>query len=481
MGRSGFRLGRIGITLEGAWGSMKWRICGGFTMLLAVLIFSLPSQSYAQDVFQRLYFYGPNDTPNEPEGAPVVQAPDGGYVIAGDTRSLGLIVKLDRFGDSMWCYRSKKGVYQFLAFLPSGEIGAVGPKSYIGDNFSHQTFLTKDGALIMDTVLPGPNGAIAVDSQTFLVTSSGVLRRLSPSGAILAEWEHPVHVGQVVRLTNQIIVDSDSLFALNEDFSERWSRPFNFYTSDSVGYWRKFLPSLRGDGFVLWSDSAGISSDHRSYAVRCDSDGNVHSVTPLGFFSSDHYYDGVGDLAIASNDDCLISGRFDHHFSIARIHLDGTISWLDTFAALDTVYGGPNFWSEGVAVASTMDGGVIALGRRWQTGQPGSSLHPGIWVVKTDSLGNTDSLSFGHSGVARSEDPSAVEISPNPTDGVVSIHAANVVHVTVENLLGVSVLERAATRSPDFPLDLTQQPAGVYYLRITLGTGEVRTIKLVKE
>jgi hypothetical protein len=55
----------------------------------------------------------------------------------------------------------------------------------------------------------------------------------------------------------------------------------------------------------------------------------------------------------------------------------------------------------------------------------------------------------------------------------------------VFNLLGVIVqsdggriLDPGAHESP---LDLTTAPSGTYYLRIMLGTGEVRTIKLVKE
>jgi hypothetical protein len=72
------------------------------------------------------------------------------------------------------------------------------------------------------------------------------------------------------------------------------------------------------------------------------------------------------------------------------------------------------------------------------------------------------------------------DFSPNPTEGIITIHDANIEHITVENLLGRSVLEAAAPRSPEFTLDLTKLPAGLYFARFEMA-GTVVMRKIVKE
>ena len=82
-------------------------------------------------------------------------------------------------------------------------------------------------------------------------------------------------------------------------------------------------------------------------------------------------------------------------------------------------------------------------------------------------------------------------IYPNPATGVVTIFAGGtaIERVSVLSVLGVEVqtLDKRG-REPggmsynsEITLDLSQLPSGTYFLRITLGTGEVQTIKLAKE
>jgi photosystem II stability/assembly factor-like uncharacterized protein len=74
-----------------------------------------------------------------------------------------------------------------------------------------------------------------------------------------------------------------------------------------------------------------------------------------------------------------------------------------------------------------------------------------------------------------------IGLSPNPTDGIITIHAANIEHVTVENLLGERVLEVANPRTSEFTLDLTKLPAGIYFARLEMASGVVEMRKIVKE
>jgi hypothetical protein len=76
---------------------------------------------------------------------------------------------------------------------------------------------------------------------------------------------------------------------------------------------------------------------------------------------------------------------------------------------------------------------------------------------------------------------SSFDLSPNPTEGIITVHAANIKNVTVENLLGERVLEVANPRASEFTLDLTKLPAGLYFARFEMESGEVVMRKIVKE
>ncbi len=76
---------------------------------------------------------------------------------------------------------------------------------------------------------------------------------------------------------------------------------------------------------------------------------------------------------------------------------------------------------------------------------------------------------------------SIIQLSPNPTDGIVTVHAESTSHVTLENLLGERVLEVATPRASAFTLDLTKLPAGIYFARFEMAGGAVEMRKIVKE
>ncbi|MEZ4738598.1 MAG: T9SS type A sorting domain-containing protein [Flavobacteriales bacterium] len=72
----------------------------------------------------------------------------------------------------------------------------------------------------------------------------------------------------------------------------------------------------------------------------------------------------------------------------------------------------------------------------------------------------------------------AVSIIPNPTSGpvrVVGLAAGQ--RVTVWNCLG----ERIRIRQSQAVLDLSDEPAGVYFLRVEDGAGPVRTVRVLKQ
>ena len=75
-----------------------------------------------------------------------------------------------------------------------------------------------------------------------------------------------------------------------------------------------------------------------------------------------------------------------------------------------------------------------------------------------------------------------LRVFPNPTTGIITVHnaSANIQHVTVSSILGESVLELEHPNAPEFTLDLSKLPAGIYFARFVMA-GEVVSRKIIRE
>lgn len=73
-------------------------------------------------------------------------------------------------------------------------------------------------------------------------------------------------------------------------------------------------------------------------------------------------------------------------------------------------------------------------------------------------------------------------LSPNPTTGIITVHIApaNILHVTIMNVLGATVNEFTNLGSTDFTFDLSKLPSGTYFARFS-SAGSVINRKIVKE
>ncbi len=75
-----------------------------------------------------------------------------------------------------------------------------------------------------------------------------------------------------------------------------------------------------------------------------------------------------------------------------------------------------------------------------------------------------------------------INLSPNPTNGIVTVHGApaNVQHVVVTNLLGQTLIDLRDPHSSSFTLDFSKFVSGTYFVRIAT-TGGVVMKKVVRE
>jgi len=108
--------------------------------------------------------------------------------------------------------------------------------------------------------------------------------------------------------------------------------------------------------------------------------------------------------------------------------------------------------------------------------------------IKAIATGVNASLTTSHLctvGINEIDAISNVSIYPNPSNGIVNVifdnsNANNKITITVNNLLGemVSEIEKENVSSVNIPIDLSEQSAGVYYIKIQSGNS-ILTKKLV--
>jgi len=113
----------------------------------------------------------------------------------------------------------------------------------------------------------------------------------------------------------------------------------------------------------------------------------------------------------------------------------------------------------------------------WTTDLEGSFAHS----VKDHS--SLKGIATPKAGVKQHTPSDQLAIRPNPVNGnFVTIYNAppNILHVTISNLLGETVLELPHPNAPEFTLDLSKLPPGTYIARFALPKAII-TRKIIKE
>ncbi len=108
-----------------------------------------------------------------------------------------------------------------------------------------------------------------------------------------------------------------------------------------------------------------------------------------------------------------------------------------------------------------------------------------LLLIGTDANGvwKRQLSDFTSSGISSSEvAANALQLSPNPTNGVVSVSnlPTGTMHVTIVNLLGETLLEASSQHESALTLDLSKLPRGNYFARF-VAQGSVVTKMIVRE
>lgn len=233
---------------------------------------------------------------------------------------------------------------------------------------------------------------------------------------------------------------------------------------------RGFYKNINNDVYykpnITWIDSMGTLLNSKNY-----------SVDSAGFI-------GFSDIVEIANDEYLITGTFEE-VQFCKIGLFKTNSNGDSvFARTYQVFDNYEFAED---VNSTSDGGFIICGYNYPL-----NLSQNFRVIKVDSLG-CDTLGCQSVGISENEnlwnENNSFLVFPNPNDGKFFVQVKNIpasaffeTRIEVLDLTGKLIFQ---TRENSFrnisEVDISTQPAGIYFVRAFFDNAPVGSISIVKQ
>ena len=453
-----------------------------------ILLFLVISNiSFSQITFQKTY-----GGELEEECDAVVQTEDGGFILAGSTRSYGngnydlYIIRTDPYGDTLWT-RTFGGTGHDTA----NDIVKIDAENYlIAGSLDGKVYLIKikdDGNVVWTRTIG--------NEEDFAVTSA---KKTGGGGFIFCGITH---------ITNYFVLfthsNGDSISTkIYKNGSARSIEP----TTDG-GYVIMIRPGnflhpqndfviikrdIRGDSLwtsvfsgpnaeVGWeveqtTDGGFMLAGHQDGSVVGKSDFYLVKADSTGLFLWDKTYGGdemdKAYSAMQTSDGGFVLGGFTASFNvgyfdfyIVRTNSVGDTLWTRT-------YGGE--WQEEIAdIVETSDGGFAAVGYTYSFDE---SNFPNIYFVKTDANGLiTDVKDHNHLNEIRF---SLNQNYPNPFNPRTSIEykvgSLGAVTLKVYDILGNEVATLVKEEKPAGTYKVTWSaanlPSGVYFYQLKAGS-----------
>ena len=401
---------------------------------LAALL--VPSSLTAQITFQRTYGGADDDI-----GYSVQQTDDGGYILAGATRSFGAgnadayLIKVDALGDTLW----------------TRTLGGE------NDDYGGSVRQTADGGYI---VAGGTQSFGAGNSDLWLIKTDASGDTLWTRTFGGAGWDGGGSIEQtadggyiVAGVTNSFGAGSDDVWLVKTDSfgQSMWAKTFGGTSDDggsSVhqnpdgGYIVAGVTNSFGagsdDAWLIMTDSLGDTLWTRTYGDTFSDEGS--SVQP----TADRGY------VLAGSTTSFGAGSYDVY--LIKTDANGDTLWTRTF--------GGTVWDDGYSVQQTSDGGYVIAG---MTRSFGAGNHDAC-LIKTDADGNAvwtrafggDSSDYGFS-LQQTTDRGYIMVGYTESFGA----GGQDVYLIKTDSLGdfaVSVAEPKASPTPTAAMSLTCEP-----------------------
>lgn len=473
---------------------------GRFASALAMVALAailVPSSLTAQITFQRTYGGTGDDC-----GCSVQQTADGGYIIAGETWSLGAgsgdvyLIKTNAAGDTQWTrtfggaeYDVAYSVQQTLdggyiiagadSFPPYGtgvylvktdaNGGALWTRTIGegGDYCAYSVRQTRDGGYII-------TGLECMDESTM---ANVLLVKTDANGDTLwtriffgTGWDdygssvqQTTDGGYVIAGANSTRLGDVYLIKTDASGDTLWTRTYGGDSSDVA----EDVRQTADGGYVIAGSTRSYGAGAGDlYLIRTDADGNMlwsgaYGGTSLDFGSSALQVDD-GTYAIAGVTASFGAGGRD--FYLIKTDADGDTLWTRTFGG-----DSDDFAS---SFQRTADGGYIIAGDTRSFGAGGSD----VFLVKTDSLGNV-AVAEPKTSPARTQALS-LTCQPNPfrarTAISLQLTADSPARLSIFDASGCCVRTLTVNRTPRTVWDGTDElgqplPSGAYFVRVDAG------------
>jgi uncharacterized delta-60 repeat protein len=352
------------------------------------------------------------------EARSIIQSSDGGYVVAGFTRSFGAgngdmyVVKLDSSGNVVWTKTiggsASDGANSIIQSRDGGYVVAGYTASFgTGGDDMYVVKLAPDGTLGCHDSFQSPiigsggNEAFQTPSSSYVSPSSSFVSPVSSSPAptdialctfgVTSLFEKTIGGGSGEE-ANSIIQSRDggyvvagytgSFGAGNDDFyvvkldssgNVEWTKTIG---GSAIDYALSIIQSSDG-GYVVagWGFRLGNGD---FYVVKLDSRGNVQWTKAIDGGSWDQAYSIIqsrdGGYVVAGRTWSFGAGNGDMY--VVKLDSSGNVQWTKTI--------GGSFDDEARSIIQSRDGGYVVAGRTWSFGAGSADMY----VVKLDSSGN---------------------------------------------------------------------------------------------
>ena len=393
---------------------------------------------------------------NDEFGHSVQLTRDGGYIVAGETRSFGYsdfyLVKTDEDGDETWTrvissghggdlgnsvQQAADGGYVIAGTADADDLGfglvCIARTDSCGETLWTRTFGTgmDYGYSVQQTVDGG--FIVAGGTRSFGAGSCDVwLLKVSSDGETL--WTK-TYGGAQYDCGFSVQITAESGFAIA-----------GCLDPGNTGGGDVYLVRTDERGDTLWTRTYGGSQYDIGYSVGQTADGGY---------------------IIAGSTNSLGAGRDDVY--LIKTNAVGDTFWTRTFGGVD------DDWAS--SVQQTADGGYIIAGVTESYG----SGNADFYLIKTDSMGN---VAVAEPNTSPTRAPAlSLTCTPNPASGSVTISLSPSIPLSLSPILrvydsqGRMVLSREVSTSP-FPLPTSDLPSGAYFARLDAG-GQHATTRIV--
>ncbi len=360
------------------------------------------------------------------EGASSVkQTTDGGYVVAGYASINGGDVSGAHGNDDFWILKlDSNGNLQWQKCLGGTD-----------DDLASSIEQTADGGYIVG------GGSKSIDGD---VTGNHGLNdywvvKLSTTGSV--QWQKSIG-GSGDDGAASLQQTSDGGYIIIGNTSSNDGDVFGYHPSGTDGW----IVKLNSLGSIEWQKCLG--------GPGIDSGSSIKQTTDGGYIAS-------GRSASIGGDVTLNHGQLDTW--VIKLDSIGFIQWQNS-------YGSP-FSEESYSIQQTSDGGYIALSIVILDGGDVSGSHGNYdyWVVKLSPL----------TGLRENENAEKIIVTPNPSNGKVTFNCQeNEYKIEIIDIKGRIVFKTISKNSIN-TIDLNEKDKGIYFYKITNSNKVIQQGKII--